>query len=103
MESAAAVANQSDIDIDYKDPIIIDIVHAHVVCAGMRDISKGAVGRLLETLDDEDIEHDKDVRASFAYVLAKEKIGNYELQAEKFFEIVMGDSMESRLDTILNS
>ena len=45
MESAAAVALRSEININNND--LINIVHDTVVCEGMRDISTGAVEKLL--------------------------------------------------------
>ena len=48
-------------------------------------VSRDAVIRLLKAMRDEDNEDDDDVRASFAYELAKEKIDDYEQKAEKIF------------------
>ena len=49
-------------------------MHNAVLREGMRDISKDAVERLLATLADDDIDADNDIRAAFAYELAKDKM-----------------------------
>ena len=58
MESAAVVAFRNDQDIDDED--LVDIVHDAVLREGMRDISKYAVERLLETPADDNIDDDGD-------------------------------------------
>ena len=53
-------------------------------------------------MTDDNIDDD-DILASFAYVLSKEKIDDYKRQAETFFGIVLGGSMEKLITRIHNN
>ena len=81
--------------------LLVDAVREAVHHAGMCDVSSDAVERLLLAMDDEDNEDDDDVRASFAYELAKDKIDDYERKANKIFDIVMGGRLELLMEEII--
>merc|ERR1711871_86149 len=104
MASNAVGARRRDTDIGMVQirEQLVDAVREDVHRAGMCDVRRGAVSRLLLAMSDEDNEDDEDVRASFAYELAKDKINDYEQKAEKIFDIVMGGRLELLMEAIIN-